>query len=169
MQIDNETYLRPHEAVALVRQLRGCSTGWATGLVQRAVTSGNVRTHEGAVQNFRRRAGEQPARKITLVNKVDLFYWLYQEVPPGSLLPQPSSPETSRARTEVEEKRRIATEKQLREFVRSGLADKLSLDEIERRAKDGELVMSRARVRAEYHKQEEDIRRGRPRKNNSPK
>src|SRR6516225_2280166 len=86
MQINNETYLRPHEATALVKQLRGCSTGWAAELVERAINSGKVRTHMGGVQNLRRRPGDPPARPITLSNLEDLIYWLDRDAPaPGPL------------------------------------------------------------------------------------
>jgi hypothetical protein len=77
-------------------------------------------------------------------------------------------PGTRRAK-QVKERRRIATEKQIREFVRGHIAEGLPLDKIEELARNGELKMSRQRVRAEYHKQPKNLRRGRPPKNNSPK
>jgi hypothetical protein len=91
VQIDNETYLRRHEAIALVMQLRGCSWGWGTGLVESAIKSGKVRTHEGGAQNFRRHAGDPPAQKTALVNKTDLLYWLDQLDQEVLLAPSPST------------------------------------------------------------------------------
>jgi hypothetical protein len=161
VEIDKETYLRPHEAVALVRQLRGCSTGWAAELVDRAIKSGRVRTHDGGVQNFsrpseRRNAALEtngnvpPARKVILPNKTDLLYWLDQKLP----LPQTVPAQT--LVTNTEKIRRIVTE-----YIRAN-PDGTMAGAWEFASSKG--VIGQDLVRHEYRKQSGRRRVGRRRK-----
>jgi hypothetical protein len=152
VQIGNEEYLRPHEAVALVRQLRGCSTGWATGLVEGAAKSGKVRTYEGAVENFPRKPGEPPARKITLVNKADLLYWLDQPEEPATPAPM-ESPVAERAKEMIARYRQTLT-----------IGANPSKTDAERFARNNRMIGGRTELRVAYDLEFGRRRPGRPNK-----
>jgi hypothetical protein len=66
-----------HFAVALVRQHRPGSIGKSEALVKAAAASGEVRSVERWAEDFSQRHGSR-VKKIILLNKDDLLYWLDQ-------------------------------------------------------------------------------------------
>jgi hypothetical protein len=99
----SEETLRDHEAVALVRQMRGSSFGWAKARIEEAIASGEVQWHDGAVEDFSVRP--HTIRKIKHLNKNDLLFWLNQKWPPTPSAnppqPAPQPPASGRPKKKV--------------------------------------------------------------------
>jgi hypothetical protein len=85
-----ESWLRPHEAVAIIKQRQGGSVGRAEATLRAAKDSGEVRCQDGWIQDFSVRP--HGIRKISKPNKDDLLAWL--DRPP---IAPPSRPRANRA------------------------------------------------------------------------
>jgi hypothetical protein len=86
--LSNEMWLRPHEAVAVVRQHRPGSIGRTEALVKAAVSSGEVRSEDRGAEDYS--LGRRRVITISVVSKDDLLDWLARNVPaPDTNRPRP--------------------------------------------------------------------------------
>jgi hypothetical protein len=140
-------WIAHEQGVELILKLYNVGEPYADIIVKRYRESDEVRYCQDILYGFPVSFSGFPFSKTYFLNYL-------KRNPPG----------TRRAKNQVKEKRRIATEKQISGFVSRHLAGGLPMNKIEHLARDGELIMSRARVRAKCHELLKDLRPGRPAK-----